>query len=336
MKGLLSAPLSSRKLVEYLLLFLLLASVLSAAAYGGYWYGKSSSKPEPRKPIVRDKSTSPSPQVPSEQAADWKTYKNEEYLYEIKYPKSWKVSETVNEEDANKGIANKTIKISDPKEPDNMFSIYVTNVAANESLDNLYTALSKFMVGDSPAALEDAKVGGVQAKRVLLYSGEVEIFSKISTNYFFNHNNLRWQINFPSRDEKGSHEAVFDQILPTFRFLDQSEAKGQAAEKMGFVKQTYEKNGKKYLVVDYVRWSTNEELKKTPNKWTTDIEGGEATLTVSAKVEVLVLGGSDGTTPTSATYNGFEKLVSSWSTGVLSTLTIENDQVAKIRQEYLP
>lgn len=63
MKGLLSAPLSSRKIVEYLLLFLLLASVLSLAAYGGYWYG---TRATPAAVPQGQETPAPTPPSPSE------------------------------------------------------------------------------------------------------------------------------------------------------------------------------------------------------------------------------------------------------------------------------
>jgi|GEM_PF-3669671 len=285
---------------------------LSVAAYGGYWYGKQQVVPSP---TTTPKATEPKAQPAIDETVGWEAYtsSNPVWKYTFKYPKEWIVVEPPNQDD-------KTVTIRAPS--DQWLTVILDLKALGLPCEKVLSE-------------EQVTVGGLSATKTVtegITDGDLcENGGSGTTWVTVTVRGVKHLISM-SYPMESSLEAqkTFSQILSTFRFLDQ-----RAEEKMGFVKQTYGKDGGKYLVVDPVRWSTNEELERTPNTWTMST-GGEVTLPVSSKVEVLIMGGRDASSPTLASFSDFEEMVQRWDGGVLSTLTIESGQVTKIGQEYLP
>src|SRR3989344_3231718 len=74
-------PISPKKLTPKLLAIIVAALVLAGIAYGGYWYWQE-----------QDLIVPPSPS-PADETSEWKTYRNERYGFEIKYPASKPINE---------------------------------------------------------------------------------------------------------------------------------------------------------------------------------------------------------------------------------------------------
>ncbi len=76
-----------------------IAGLIVAGIVAGYqyiWLPRQQELSPQKLPLAEEKVTStpqtPTP-IPKDETADWKTYKNEEYGFEVKYPKDWEVVE---------------------------------------------------------------------------------------------------------------------------------------------------------------------------------------------------------------------------------------------------
>ncbi len=224
MKKLLSAPLSSRKIIEYLLLFLLLASVLSAAAYGGYWYGRRTTQPatsqssSPKQSPQSRFPEKPSPQ-PVDETVGWKTFelpsKTGESC-EFKYPKEWTYIE------ANGPSGEYSASFGLKSDLDSGLAHFFVERRSNfwTSVDDWFNKV--VLYGDSkreyltpPVSLT---VGGVVAEQLDYIGrwGKTTFFLK--GNYAFSTG-----VGSGNKERALSEDQIktYETILSTFRFLDQ-------------------------------------------------------------------------------------------------------------------
>ncbi|MDP2874086.1 MAG: hypothetical protein Q8N84_02230 [bacterium] len=212
MKKLLSAPLSSRKLVEYLVLFLLLASVLSSAVYAGFWYGKKTVPSASNPPKVSPQSRfpqEPSPK-PTGETDDWKVYTNEKYGFTFKYPSDFSI-ETQSPERVS--FSKPTAVAEDY--PDFSVSLEKTALTLANWIENKDLCPKSF---DSCTPQKAGPiVGSLQFESINRhYASTDTIFKK--GEVLFDFSVSARAANEPIGTEV--HE-IYDQILSTFKFLDQ-------------------------------------------------------------------------------------------------------------------
>jgi|GEM_PF-5808952 len=240
MKGLLSAPLSSRKIVEYLLLFLLLASVIGVAAYGGYWYGKGQQDPK-----------EPTPQQADYETAEWKTYRSVAYSFEFSHPAGWKYrsdqGELVSGAEADANVIRYMIK---PFSTENEMVVLIKVWDNPEKLSTI-AWLSSHEEWSSQQSGQGEGVGGTVFEVNSFVDGlpaykdtrQVDEASKRTTSggtafplvdYYVARGDFVYAIelnNYTTFNEKGEY-ALFDQLVSTFHFIKPGEAGGTAGGKI--------------------------------------------------------------------------------------------------------
>jgi|GEM_PF-5021772 len=222
MRTLLSAPLSSRKLVEYLLLFLLLASVLSAAVYGGYWYGKQQVVTPSQ--TAAPKAKEPTPPEADDETVGWKSYINETYNYEVKIPPGWvyrefpgtKSGAAFRPPDLPNEINSEVIKVDAGDRPLNKqgvpFESYVREAAAQEiqGYETLYSI---------EETITKSGVKGYKTRWNYRFLSDPPRVSLPITYFDTGRKDGKTvQVSLGNED----YMDVYDQILSTFRFLDQA------------------------------------------------------------------------------------------------------------------
>lgn len=199
--------------------------------FAGYFFGKNLklkaqiSKPQLKSqnltptqaPVITSVPTpQPTTNLLADETADWKTYTSTKYRYSIKYPPGWSIDDTDDGKDVDQGDPKRLLAIAKSlKQKDNEnFVIYLRTI--DQSLEEFCAGFIKFMPG-TQLAPEDTKINDALAKRMLTedpFTGELFI------DYVFDYDGFRWQISFPAKNKKGTHNEIFDQILSTFKVLD--------------------------------------------------------------------------------------------------------------------
>lgn len=216
------------------LIGILLASFVGA---GGYYLYQTKTKDAQ---IITAPQPSPESQVKDE-TANWKTYINKKYKFTIKYPESWYVSEYM--------PGSPLILLFDrnpvPKDtilthPWQEFTITVDNLYPSKIFTEIGTikgeVVDKVEYGRTNITKTDFK--GLSAIKSYL---ETPTFSGLegspSTSIYFNYSSNGWVIRYPNINYNGEHDSLYDQILSTFKFLDDETAnwKSYKNEEFGFV-----------------------------------------------------------------------------------------------------
>ncbi len=136
--------------------------------------------------------------IPKDQTADWKTYRNEEYSFEMKYPAYWYVKEEYRKTGQFEWVHIKN------KEDVNI----VTPGGPHGSIFEINPTLIEY---DCPKPLVDQNIGGVLFKCNQEYSDVLfDCCSKKLRITAYTTNDL----------ERENNEQIFNQILSTFKFLD--------------------------------------------------------------------------------------------------------------------
>lgn len=148
-------------------------------------------------PLADNVIAQPSP-TPIDETVNWKTYRNEKYVYELKYPSFFNIF----------GI----------KEYDGYTQF--TDGAIDLTVNNYSIGVDQRILNT-----EEIKIGGENAKK---YNHILEEFpDQVGfTIVQFSHNNKEFTITLQSRDQKPLSEdqiKTFDKILSTFKFTHQSQ-----------------------------------------------------------------------------------------------------------------
>lgn len=168
--------------------------------------------------------------LPSEIPSDWKTYRNEEYGFEFKYPGDWKVDEC-----DQKIILINGICYSDFTETgaitisDDLNLEYQTNLYDQYSQEWEQSQKNQIII-DNISAI---KFFGIEGNRV---EGPGPIPGSKLQFILFNSRNHTYNISFAEKPGQ-NYLNIFDQILSTFRFIDQPDTsnwKTYRNEKYGF------------------------------------------------------------------------------------------------------
>jgi len=208
-----SQPLPKNKpqssfLTNKLFLITLVLLFLFAIVYSGIYISLNSrmnqiTKANPTSTIVLQPSLTPN------KTANWKTYRNDEFGFEVKYPSGWFAYDDRNFPCEYALFSRK--QISDCRFADYIpadFYVFKTDLynPFPKSLPNqIYTP---FILDGEKGVINFAteQSDGPRAK---------------NTTILVNHNGYGYMITFLNIDYQGNHEQVFDQILSTFKFTNQ-------------------------------------------------------------------------------------------------------------------
>jgi len=97
----------SKNWLKIIILFLVSIFLLFGVFYAGYWLGKSeklktqSEKPQLKAQNLTPPLKQPNPTPTPDPTADWKTYKNENFGYIIKYPIAWGTKPSIKQGEKN-------------------------------------------------------------------------------------------------------------------------------------------------------------------------------------------------------------------------------------------
>jgi len=137
------------------------------------------------------------PEKVEDETADWKTYRNEEYGFEIKYPEDWYINERKGNDVLTPWFTIVELILNE-KEPDKYEKPFTSINIQNE----------KFVLGTRD--WKEFKLGQIDA--------EISCDTKIGCEIIF------WSSNLQSFYIKTKNDPFFDkitnQILSTFRFLE--------------------------------------------------------------------------------------------------------------------
>lgn len=156
-----------------------------------------------------------------EEATDWKIYRNEEYKFEIEYPKEWTIKEEI-KEDA--GIKEYRLDIFYPENirEANIYENVAIKIFECENNDEFFEQELDSMKKDFPLTVKKTTRSNVKGFRSVLYNRTDKIKSTSVSEIFQREKGqgifriYSWTIDL---DKEVDQEQI-KSILSTFKFLD--------------------------------------------------------------------------------------------------------------------
>ncbi|MEK7650726.1 MAG: hypothetical protein AAB364_02560 [Patescibacteria group bacterium] len=189
------------------IIILLVLVVLGFAGYTFYNQVQPdySYQPSATAPILNtpDNSFTTKPAPVVDETKDWKTYKNEKYGFEFKYPTSWKLSENIVE--VYPGASFFGVRIEDLSVSGDVTMSFTINGVPSYTGGNYYK-LTKGQNGMISIASEGFDTFEPEAEDAEIIEAYLDLGNTV----------YRWF--FSSKRNAYNPEPVFKQILSTFRF----------------------------------------------------------------------------------------------------------------------
>lgn len=181
--------------------FFIVALVAIIVAVGGIFFLRGfSPAPISPMPLVVQQTSPPTPQSQALDTSIWQTYRNDELGFELKYPESWQAKQTT----AQKVLIGNV-------DGDNSQQLLIERIDENEANVSLDEWINERTVEEAPQKINFGNTNG--------YRVDEGNFSHL---YFMDKNRTVF-VAFFQRNSSGDL-TVLDQILSTFRFVDEKES----------------------------------------------------------------------------------------------------------------
>ena len=141
----------------------------------------------------------------------WDIYRNNEYGFEISYPKEWFYQEQITENEGIFGVYLSPLQIIENSNQEKYFIVSI--------VPDVFTEQNLAMTGEAAGyKFQPIDFLGLPANN-LIVTGEEEL-GKPSTSILFNRNLKGWLISYNNDDIAGNHDPVYDEIVSTFKFIE--------------------------------------------------------------------------------------------------------------------
>ncbi|XOB42014.1 MAG: hypothetical protein ACKKMS_01395 [Candidatus Nealsonbacteria bacterium] len=175
-----------------------------------------------------EKKAEVSEEIIGDETADWKIYKNEEYGYEIKYPKDWELTSW--DPEFGWQVESGEVSLRDVRLIKHIDAFHSAEIIIN-ALDPGEKAMSemKEMMGimGNEIKTETGQIGGLEASKVIFqeksFEGNGVIIYKKDGAWLLPTDNLFYMFGFEveeEREEFNENLLIIDQIISTFRFSE--------------------------------------------------------------------------------------------------------------------
>lgn len=186
-----------------------IVSIGVSIAIGGYLLGANKTKPQPVAQTSVTPSTSPTP----DPTANWKTYINESYGFEIKYPNDWIVQDKLRQK-PEKAASNNNLELSNSSLPESpKFILFINPLGFGLPIpDKVYEL--------SPA--KDGKLEIINRQEIApIKEGMTNIDGHtIINSKTFEIDNNSYLFTFDFVQGGKDYEPILNQILSTFKFTE--------------------------------------------------------------------------------------------------------------------
>lgn len=160
---------------------------------------------------------SPTPTV--DPISNWKTYTNTKYSFLLKYPPEF----ILKTEGYERGEEEMFEITSDEVEPQTIMLVGVSSSDFDKKVyEDTKSKSGETVSGEFPGSTNKGtvSVSETSVSGIIAYQIRLESETSVLTNIYFEKNGFYYQLSFVTGNKE--HEKTFDQILSTFRFLDEN------------------------------------------------------------------------------------------------------------------
>ncbi|MFH0936792.1 MAG: PsbP-related protein [Candidatus Daviesbacteria bacterium] len=208
-----------------LIVFILVILIISAGIVGGAFYIKQNSLIKSQSQnsgilsqapqLTVDSQSTPTPSLissaSSNEISNWKTYTNDKYYYSVKYPSNWFLTEIQDSTTVN--IDNSPISsLSPTQELPKTMQIRIGRIQEKH--------ISPWKPTSADYAIDPIIVGGITGTKYTDKKPD-KVDGLFHSIALIDSGNISYVIIYTNYDNKGTHDQIFDQILSSFKFLDQ-------------------------------------------------------------------------------------------------------------------